>query len=212
LTDLVALDTNYGGLGLEVPPGLGFRVLIRHGVLADAPLLAGLARQTFFDTFAPLNDPGDMALHLERSYGITQQSAELADPGIATLVVEASGPVLSESERSRRSGESKGELIGYAQLREGGVPECVSDTKAIELWRFYLLQQWHGQGIAQALMERVRAEAAARGAKTLWLGVWERNPRAQAFYRKCGFVDVGDHVFLFGTDPQRDRVMEAKLS
>ena len=54
-------------------------------------------------------------------------------------------------------------------------------------------------------------EAAIRGAQTLWLGVWERNPRALAFYGKCGFVDVGEHVFLFGTDPQTDRVMARAL-
>lgn len=56
------------------------------------------------------------------------------------------------------------------------------------------------------------AAALARGAGALWLGVWERNFRTQAFYRKCGFVDVGEHVFLFGKDPQTDHVMEARLS
>ena len=45
------------------------------------------------------------------------------------------------------------------------------------------------------------------GPRTLWLGVWERNPRAIAFYTKCGFVDVGEHAFVFGTDEQTDRVM-----
>ena len=167
---------------------------IRHGVASDAFLLAALARDTFFDTFAATNDAGDMAIHLERAYGVAQQAAELAEPLIVTLLVEVDG-----------------QAIGYAQVREGEVPRCVAGARAIELWRFYLLRQWHGQGIAQALMDRVRVEAAARGAATLWLGVWDQNPRAQAFYRKCGFVDVGDHVFLFGTDPQRDLVMEAKL-
>ena len=62
-----------------------------------------------------------------------------------------------------------------------------------------------------ALMERVKAEARARGAKTLWLGVWERNDRARAFYAKCGFADAGEHIFLFGTDPQTDRVMTLPL-
>jgi len=192
-------------------------VLIRHGVAADASLLAALARRTFFDTFAASNDPGDMAIHLERAYGVAQQAAELADPRIVTLLVESGEPALSESERLVRSDESNGsngsngDVIGYAQLREGEVPGCVAGPAAIELWRFYVLRDWHGQGIAQALMKEVRAEAARRGAATLWLGVWEKNPRAQAFYRKCGFVDVGDHVFLFGTDPQRDRVMEATL-
>lgn len=184
---------------------------IRHGVASDALLLSAIARHTFFDTFAATNDAGDMALHLERAYGVAQQAAELADPLIVTLLVESNGPALSESERPRRSGESNGEVIGYAQLREGDVPDCVIGPRPIELWRFYVLREWHGQGIAQSLMERVRAEAAAHGAATLWLGVWDRNPRAQAFYRKCGFVDVGDHVFLFGTDPQRDLVMQTKL-
>ena len=167
---------------------------IRHGEASDAPLLAALARQTFLDTFAATNDPGDMALHLERAYGVAQQAAELADPHIVTLFVEVDG-----------------KAIGYAQVREGKVPDCVAGDRPIELWRFYVLRQWHGQGIAQALMERVRAEAAAHGAATLWLGVWDQNPRARAFYRKCGLVDAGEHVFLFGTDPQRDLVMEAKL-
>ncbi len=110
-----------------------------------------------------------------------------------------------------RVDESIGVTASESSRSEGEVPDCVAGPGAIELWRFYVLREWHGQGIAQALMERVRAEAAARGAATLWLGVWDQNPRAQAFYRKCGFVDVGDHVFLFGTDPQRDRVMETKL-
>ena len=85
---------------------------IRHGVASDAPLLAALARQTFFDTFAATNDAGDMALHLERAYGVTQQAAELADPHIATLLVEVDG-----------------QAIGYAQVREGQVPESVKGDR-----------------------------------------------------------------------------------
>lgn len=53
--------------------------------------------------------------------------------------------------------------------------------------------------------------ARERDGAVLWLGVWERNPRAQAFYRKSGFVDVGSQVFLVGTDAQTDRVMELIL-
>jgi len=45
----------------------------------------------------------------------------------------------------------------------------------------------------------------------VWLGVWEHNPRARAFYRKCGFIDVGEHVFQLGDDPQRDVLMARRL-
>jgi ribosomal protein S18 acetylase RimI-like enzyme len=60
-------------------------------------------------------------------------------------------------------------------------------------------------------MQRVDVEAKNRGADTLLLGVWEHNPRAKAFYRKCGFADVGSHVFVVGTDPQTDRIMTRTL-
>ena len=165
-------------------------MLIRRGVAADAPVLAALARDTFFDTFAAANDATDMALHLECAYGAPQQAAELVDPTIITLLVEEAD-----------------QAVAYAQLRTGHVPDCVRGAAPIELWRFYVTRDRHGRGIAQALMARALAEAGAAGARTMWLGVWEHNSRARAFYGKCGFADVGEHVFLFGTDPQTDRVM-----
>jgi ribosomal protein S18 acetylase RimI-like enzyme len=61
--------------------------------------------------------------------------------------------------------------------------------------------------LAQELMRAATQHAQAAGARTLWLGVWERNPRAIAFYRKCGFAEVGTHTFVFGTDHQRDLVL-----
>ena len=168
--------------------------MIRNAILADAAVLAELARTTFYDTFAATNDANDMALHLERAYGVPQQTAELADPGIVTLLYEKDG-----------------QAIAYAQLRGDHVPDCVTGPAPIELWRFYVAKGFHGQGVAQALMERVKNEARQRGAKTLWLGVWEHNARARAFYAKCGFADAGKHIFLFGTDPQTDLVMALEL-
>jgi diamine N-acetyltransferase len=65
--------------------------------------------------------------------------------------------------------------------------------------------------VAQPLMAAVVEEATSQGARTLWLGVWERNERAKAFYRKCGFTDVGSYPFVLGNDPQVDRVMVRAL-
>lgn len=167
---------------------------IRTATAADAAVVADLARRTFYDTFAATNDPADMAMHLQSAYGVDQQTREIADRDITTLLVEV-----------------EAQAVAYAQVRAGHVPKCVSDRTAVELWRFYVDREWHGRGIAQALMTRVKAVARERGAKTLWLGVWERNDRARAFYVKCGFADVGEHIFLFGTDPQTDRVMVTTL-
>ncbi len=167
---------------------------IRAATVADAGVVADLARRTFYDTFAATNNPDDMALHLAGAYGVDQQTRELASRDITTLLVEEGC-----------------DAIAYAQIRADHVPDCVTGPNPIELWRFYVDRAWHGRGVAQALMERVKAAAIERGAETLWLGVWEKNERARAFYAKCGFADAGQHIFLFGTDPQTDFVMAAPL-
>jgi GNAT superfamily N-acetyltransferase len=170
-------------------------IVIRRGAASDATSLAELAARTFQETFAADNRPEDMALYLASAYGASQQQNELIDPDITTLLAEVDG-----------------QLAGYAQLRPGEVPECVAGESPIELWRFYVAQSWHGRGVAHALMRQVDIEAARRSARTMWLGVWEHNARAKAFYGKNGFVDVGSHVFMVGTDAQTDRIMVRQLS
>jgi hypothetical protein len=84
-------------------------IVIRSGTEVDATALAELAARTFRETFAADNQPEDMALHLARAYGTSQQQKELLDPDITTLLVDV--------DRN---------LAGYAQLRSGVVPECVT--------------------------------------------------------------------------------------
>jgi ribosomal protein S18 acetylase RimI-like enzyme len=75
----------------------------------------------------------------------------------------------------------------------------------------YVSKEWHGKGVAQDLMAASIVMAEESNADHVWLGVWERNPRAIAFYRKLGFSEVGDHVFVLGADPQRDIIMTREL-
>jgi ribosomal protein S18 acetylase RimI-like enzyme len=82
----------------------------------------------------------------------------------------------------------------------------------VELGRFYVDGSWHGRGLAPRLMAVVRDAARGLGGRTLWLAVWEHNPRAIAFYGKCGFRDVGAQTFVLGADLQTDRVMAGDLA
>jgi ribosomal protein S18 acetylase RimI-like enzyme len=78
----------------------------------------------------------------------------------------------------------------------------------VELVRLYVLREWLGRGVGEALMRACVDEARRAGHATIWLGVWERNGRAQAFYRKWNFRAVGEHVFQLGYDPQKDILMQ----
>ena len=163
---------------------------IRTAEPTDAAQLAALAERTFRDAFEAVNTPGDMALHCGSSYSEAVQGREILNPALTTLVAERDG-----------------RLVAYAQTRWDPAPDCVRAERPFEIQRLYVAEAWHGQGVAQELMAACLALAEAGGADQAWLGVWEHNPRAIAFYRKCGFVEVGEHGFQLGTDPQRDIVM-----
>ncbi|HEY6940959.1 GNAT family N-acetyltransferase [Dokdonella sp.] len=170
------------------------RLLIRRGVRADAPALAEFAARSFADTFGAANDPLRLQAFLETTYGVAQQSRELADPDTAILLATDGG-----------------DLVAYAQVCRGEPPACVDAPDAVELQRFYVDRAAHGSGVAQRLMQAVRDIAREFGAHALWLGVWEHNPRAIAFYAKCGYTDVGCKTFDLGGDRQTDRVMLLRL-
>lgn len=163
---------------------------IRRATAADAEALAEFGARTFFETFAVDNTPEDMRLHLESAWRPELQRGEILDGSMDTLLACA--------------GE---DLAGFAQLRAGNAPACIATRQPVELLRFYVDKPWQGRGLAAALMQAVEKQARARGARELWLGVFERNERAQAFYRKCGFRKVGTQIFVVGTDPQTDHVM-----
>ena len=167
---------------------------IRRATDADARLLAELGARTFYDTFADDTKPDDMAAYLSASFGETIQAAELADADSTFFVAETDGAA-----------------SGYAKLHAGEAEACVVGRKPVELARLYVLREWLGRGVGEALMRVCVEEARRAGHLTMWLGVWEHNTRAQAFYRKWDFRVVGEHVFRVGSDPQTDLIMERAL-
>jgi ribosomal protein S18 acetylase RimI-like enzyme len=176
-------------------------ITIRRATPADAARLASFAATAFTDTFAADNRPEDMAAYLAESFGEAQQRAELEDPAVTVLLAEKDDA-----------------LVGYAMLRDGDVAEPVASARgrgrgrAIEIARLYAGKRWIGAGIGALLMQRCLDEARARAKDTIWLGVWERNARAIAFYRRWGFADVGSQSFQLGSDLQTDRVMARRAT
>ena len=166
-------------------------IKIRRASIADAAALSEFGARTFYETFVADNTPENMSMHLASAWRPDLQRSEIEDPRLDTLLAV----------------DENGALAGFAQLHAERSPAGVSAQSPVELKRFYVDKPWQGRGLARELMATVENAARARGARELWLGVWERNERAQAFYRKCGFRKVGKQVFVVGTDPQTDDVM-----
>ncbi len=143
------------------------------------------------DTFGPHNTEADIADYVSSAFTPCQIERELADSKTVFLLAEDSeGP------------------IGFAKLRNGPVPDCVLGWKPVELERLYVDKTWFGRGVAALLMAAVLSEADSRDHQSVWLGVWEHNLRARAFYKKYGFEVVGTKDFFLGDDRQTDLIME----
>lgn len=170
-------------------------MIVRPARPADADAISLFAARTFHEAFAADNRPEDMLAYMTLAFGPVQQQRELSDPRHCYLLAEEGST-----------------LAGYALLRDGDdTPDGVTTRPSVELVRFYVDRPWHGKGVATSLMDACEHEARRRGARGMWLGVWERNYRAVAFYRKRGFRDVGSHAFVLGDDVQTDRVMEREV-
>ncbi len=171
---------------------------LRQAAPSDARALADFAAAAFSDTFAADNTPADMAAYRAEAFGDERQRAELIDPACTVLLAER--------------GDA---LMGYAMLRDGAAPagvEGVTPGDAIEIARLYAGKRWIGTGVGAALMQRCLDLAASRGREWVWLGVWERNTRAIAFYARWGFIDVGSQFFQLGADRQTDRIMARRTT
>ena len=124
----------------------------------------------------------------------TSSSREIQDRGLVTTIAEA-----------------EKRMIGFSQLRPLHTHASVVASRPAELKRLYVVAEWHGRGVAHELMQDALNTAAREGCDVLWLGVWEHNPKAMAFYRKFGLEIVGTHSFKLGQDRQRDLVMSIRV-
>jgi ribosomal protein S18 acetylase RimI-like enzyme len=161
-------------------------VEIREAVLGDASVLSEIGSRTFYETFAKDNDPKDMENYLRETFRPEIQVQEILDPS-RTLFLASEQKV----------------VVGYAHLQ--------AKSTFIELIRLYVDSRWHGKGIAHQLMQACIDKGQQLGFSALRLGVWEKNRRAQSFYRKWDFQVIGEQAFILGKDRQRDLVLEKKF-
>jgi ribosomal protein S18 acetylase RimI-like enzyme len=167
-------------------------IAYRDAEAADAHALAAFAEATFTDTFGHLYPPEDLAAFVEAKYRAPVIGAEIADPATRYRLALRDGAI-----------------VGYCKM--GDVDMDVDASDALELHRLYVNASTKGTGVAQALIYDALAWARGKGAKVMFLSVWENNARAQAFYRRYGFEHIGEHRFMVGRVADRDFIWRLAL-
>ena len=165
---------------------------IRVATIEDVEVLCQISAKTFVETYGEQNTAGNLQKYLEERFNIKQISDEMLMDETVFLLVELDNKV-----------------IGYAKMRVNLVEN--TDPKAFEIERIYIEKAFHGQKMGAGLMQKCIDIAREKYYQSLWLGVWEYNPKAISFYEKRGFEIFGTHIFQLGDDAQTDYLMEKKL-
>ncbi|RRB15661.1 GNAT family N-acetyltransferase [Larkinella knui] len=162
----------------------------------DVIELTDVAIRTMQEAFGPPHNPAELVeAYITNTFSVENTRRELIDSKNTFLLV------ISPDQ----------EVVGYAKLRRDRPPRQLKGQHAIEIQRLYVSARQIGQGLGRQLMQNCLTRARQEGYKAVWLGVWERNERAIAFYKRMGFETCGWHYFQFGNERQRDYWMKIEV-
>lgn len=171
-----------------------FRLRACH--VADADLLSLVACGAFLEAFAGILEGADILAHCQKNNSPAAFTKYLQQPTTHAVLAEAQ-PGFAP--------------VGYMLTCEPELPEKCVQPGDYELKRIYLLHRYHGGGAGRALMDAALQTARNMNRTRLLLGVYGKNERAIAFYRKSGFKQVGERYFTVGSATHYDLVMGKTL-
>ncbi|MCV9930001.1 GNAT family N-acetyltransferase [Flavobacterium sp. LS1R49] len=166
-------------------------IRIEKVTIADIEKLQNIGRQTFLETFSLPNTEENMNSYLSSSFAFDKLKNEIENPDSKFFFA-----VLND------------EVIGYLKMNSGKAQTELGDNNALEIERIYVSREFLGKKVGQLLYDKALQIAKERKVGYVWLGVWEENHRALAFYKKNGFVEFDKHIFKLGNDPQTDIMMK----
>ncbi len=169
-------------------------IRIRKATLEEIPAVRELAIEVYSDTFAKDNSEKNMKAFFKENYSLEKFTKEYEEPG-STLFIALDNL----------------KIVGFLRLRENNEVADRLGNNTLEIQRLYVHKDYHGSSVAKELMNACFKLAQEKKIEWLWLGVWEKNARAQKFYTKLGFERFGEHIFQMGEDPQTDWLMKKKM-
>jgi ribosomal protein S18 acetylase RimI-like enzyme len=159
-----------------------------------ASLLSKLSTITFFDTYSNYNTPENMTKYCDNNFTTEQLATQLIEPNTVFFIAFFNGMP-----------------AGFTKMRRAENPEELIGKKHIEVERIYVLKDFQGKKIGYELIQRCIEYATQSHFEVIWLGVWQQNAKALAFYQKIGFTIFSKHSFLLGDDDQTDWLMKLEL-
>ena len=169
-------------------------ISIRPATADDIVLISVLASTTFYEAYFEQDESSNLSGYINESFDMATVRDEIEDSQSTFFLIFLDG-----------------KAVGYARLIDDSTTDCVGDGRVIELKRIYILERCWGTGIGDRLLGHCIETARNRSFKTIWLGVWEENQRAQKFYAKYGFEQIGTLTFPYGNVDGTNLVLQLSL-
>ncbi|WP_339297039.1 GNAT family N-acetyltransferase [Paenibacillus sp. FSL R5-0623] len=153
--------------------------------------LQEISYETFNETFKAQNSPENMKAYLEKAFNREQLETELSISDSQFLFIYVNNQV-----------------AGYMKVNiNDAQSEKMGEEESLEIERVYIKKEFQKHGLGKVLLHKAIEMAAEHHKTNIWLGVWEKNENAIAFYEKMGFVQTGAHAFVMGDEEQIDLIM-----
>jgi ribosomal protein S18 acetylase RimI-like enzyme len=169
-------------------------IRIKKCTLGDLQLLQEISYETFNDTFKHQNSPENMKVYLEKAFSLTQLEKELSNTYSDFFFIYFNT-----------------EIAGYLKVNTNEAQSEKMGNESLEIERIYIRNRYQKQGLGKYLFNKALEIAKERNKMKIWLGVWEKNENAIAFYHKMGFAQTGAHSFYMGDEKQTDYIMTKTL-
>lgn len=156
--------------------------------------LRRISIQTFTETFSEENTESDMQKYILENLNSQKLNKEL-------LTVDSEFYFIKVNQQ----------IIGYLKLNSKKAQTEIQPDDSIEIERIYIIKKFHGKQYGKLLLQKAIDLALEKHCNYIWLGVWEENFKAIAFYKKNGFNQFDKHVFKLGEDEQIDLLMKLEL-
>lgn len=167
---------------------------IKKCTLEDSHQLQEISYETFNETFKDQNSPENMKAYLESAFNLNQLEKELSNNSSEFFFVYF-----------------ENEVAGYLKINTNDAQSEEMGVESLEIERIYIKNKFQKHGLGKYLLNQAIEMAMQRQKKNIWLGVWEKNENAIAFYQKMGFVQTGAHSFTMGDEEQKDFIMTKNL-
>ncbi|UAM98608.1 GNAT family N-acetyltransferase [Polaribacter litorisediminis] len=103
-------------------------------------------------------------------------------------------------------------IAGYSKIVFNQFHKNIGAKNSAYMSRIYLLKEFYGLGLGKVLFNFNMTLCKENKQSGIWLAVWIENQQAISFYKKIGFLKVGDYDFKISeTHSNPNHIMFLKL-